>query len=1131
MELSQLTKHGLQKLGDFAKRIMTSENSDTLYLRFAALRTQYHIAMRPFLRLCVQLIVRLADGPARNVLLLGLRLWLGAFLLRKGVTALFLLYKLVRRQMTAVLSIGSGSSKSVARRDAWRLTVPVREVGLAPLHTVQFLCYATEQVGGCLIAGSLLLNAVTTRETGVVYYAQRTVMSILTLRPIRLPLANPIEFLIVYPLIYAWMRYRSVSSVSKAKVTVTQTVNNFYGGRTETKVKHFDPLLLAHLGLHATGLPWLAQMFIVYRNSFFENGPAATFCAFKDNLTGWFKSSRFLVWLGLSFLDLVTRPLYVCAVLLAGTHRPSIGVRVAVPPGFSAPPVPPRYTPVPAAVAEHPAHTLPVTESVEAIERPPADRPGIGFSEPAKVSNALVEIFCFPHGVGLELFKQGESLLIGGESLPVISVVTDPRLRVIIPMKPVTNNTFAWDMLSVMGDHPVAIRLRELTKVAPNPFRAAVEVQKFVSLGLDINFDDVGRFHPTLTLRDFFMAGLRQAYDVLSTERIVVPDLTLDAEIDKYLSSETKKHHPGWTTRAFGGQTKGEAWPYSLGRAVKLWPFVLNGEDHVLRAHVWLSLPVVKKQAERKPDDALYRCRGAVIPEQELQILWTHLLRPLVEFLETKHRSWAPKFELFHRGLERVWRKFYQLRDVTFSEEDMSDHGASLPWEVAEVIADFYGSLVFVNGGHSRAAFRVLFREMIFACLAVPGEDGSVKIVKTSRGMKDGVWGTSFIGGTYKIVGELYKLWVAWNNNRAIRDAFPDLFGTIAICVEEVHGDNAVAAYPIPAAPFMAGTYPDVAKVVSRIGLVVKPSESVVSSSVAEITCMSWRMANIGTLARPHIVGWKDTASVLKSFFLPERIADFDHISDATRDYLGQILVCMYILGYWNGEVRVFCEHAWQLLWRGEPDEREVRITAAKDFLYKTGLDPSEIVVSTLSALPYPPQKILSLWLGVGAPERLIYVTAPGAPTTVDGARMMLPVAQMRESYGLPFRVSHVDMPALADPAAGVWGDLAPLKRELPGGDSSPYFLTRVACSVLGFSPVVDTRHWLLRVLFSRPPTFREWSINLGVEVFYAALTAQICACGRLALWKAFARAPALTLALMHHCPSMLRALVTSYEL
>lgn len=1051
MELSQLKQQGLSLVAKAMVRISdVFSNTDPAYRRLATVLTQYHTAMRPVVHLAVRLIVRLLDGPAAPALKFGLRLWLGALLLRKGITFLFLLYKLIRRTMTTMLSIGTGSSRSVARRDAWRMTVPVREAGLMPLHAVTFAAFATEQVGAVVVGSSLLTNALFTHDEATpIRLVQRLVISCLTLRPIRIALAHPFEFFVVYPLIYGILKYRSVSTMSRAKVTVTQIVNNYYGGKTEAKSKTFDPLLVAHLALETTGLPWAAQVFLVYRNSILENGWDATWDVAKDHFKSWRHTESWRRTLLRTLFLMATMPLAFAASILAGTRRPAYApvVRFApvTPASTSSPPAqalpPTDLTNAPAAPAEiepiAPAPTLPVVE---------LPRPGLGFEPPPQPRNALVEIYSLPHSIGLELFARGEAALMGGEALPVIAVESDPRLRVTIPTKPVTNNTFAFDILSAIGDHPVATRLRELTKVPANPFRNGVEIQKFVSKHLDVDFDEVGRYCPQMTAGQFILAGLNIAYNLVSTDWIEVGDLKPDADMFTYLNSETRKHHPGWTTRAFGGQTKGDAWPYSIERASRLWNALQAGDASGLRRHVWLFLGVVKKQAERKEFDEEYRSRGAVIPEQELQLIWTHLMKPLGALFESKVASWSGKFELFHGGLERVWRRFEGLRAVHYVNEDIRDHGASLEIPVAELIAQFYGEHVRLKGGRTTRLFRALFEEMILANVGLPLPDGSVQIMKTSRGMKDGVYGTSTIGATFKIIGELWKLWVAWNNNSGAQKVWTDPLQLVTMLVEEVHGDNSLAAYPVQLAAFLSGANPEVARVVARIGLTVKTEETLSSALLSDMSCMSWRMANIGPLTRPAIVGWKPTADSLKAFFLPERIADFDHIGDTTREYLGQILVCMYILGFWNGETRAFCEHTWLLLWSGVHDEQIVELRAVRDFAVKTGLDPEKLdTVSSRSPRPYDPERVVRLWLGREAP-RFVNVTAPGAPTLADGARLMLPVARMLESNGIRFSTTTLDL-AVVDydyegTGAGVFSRPVPPRGGLPGGSRLVHRLT-----------------------------------------------------------------------------------------
>jgi len=1063
MNLSLYKNFGLEKRFWEVLSAFDAVMADPQFAHLKLVLMRYHNAMRPIIAKAVQLTIQMLDGPAAPSLRLGLRLWLGAFLLRTSVTTLFLLYKLVRRTMTAMLSIGTGSSRAVSRRDAWRLTVPVRETGLMPLHAIQFVSYATEQVGAVLIAVSLLANAILARENGGVRLLQRIVVSLLTLKPIRLALSNPVEFFVVFPLVYGWLKYRSVSSMAKAKVVVTQTVNNYYGGRVEKKTRDFDPMLIAHLAIDTTGLPWLAQLFLVYRNSVIENGLWPTLDTLRAQVRGWWRTEPWWRQLLRALFISSTAPLAFCAALLAGTTRPPLAPVIRFTSGGML------------ATESAPRPTLPVVEVHEETEKiEPLARPGLGFEAPPRPRNALVEIYRLPHDIGLELFAKGEANLLGGEALPVVCVVTDPRLRVVIPTKPVTNNTFAWEMLTMMGDHPVAARLRQLTKVPANPFRNGVEIQKFVTSHIDVEFDQAGRF-TSMTAREFILSGLMIAYDLRSTDFRIVDDLRPTANIDQYLNRETKKHHPGWTTRAFGGQTKEAAWPYSVERAARLWNSLNQGDASALRTHVWLFLGVVKKQAERKEYDEEYRSRGAVIPEQELQLVWTHLLRPLQELFESKLQTWSGKFELFHRGLEKVWRKFEALRGVSYVNEDMRDHGASLETPVARLIAQFYGRCIRNSGDHTVHVFTALFDEMISGCVGLPNPDGSVQVVKTSRGMKDGVFGTSTIGATYKIIGELWKIWRLWNANPDARKVWANPLQLVACMIEEVHGDNSLAAYPLQIAVHMSGSTRDTAKLVAEIGLCVKTEETLSDVHLANMTCMSWRMANIGSISHPHIVGWKGTADLLKSFFLPERIADFDHIGDATRDYLGQILTCLYILGYWNGEVRMFCVHAWQLLWADVADDRELVMTSVRDFIHKTGMAAGDLdAVSVRSPHPYDPVKVVKLWLGDRAPPGLLHHTAPDAPTLAQGSTMMLGVARMRESQGLSWALTTSDQSVVAydfeDPAAGVFGTTT-------HGTVNPVGVPGGARPVLGwFALVVGPTAFLSTWLFDWRDEIRKLS-------------------------------------------------------
>jgi hypothetical protein len=1062
--------------------LLMSFGSDCAPQWLPAVLAPYHAVMRTAMDDLVAVLNRLLGGKAAPYILSGLRLWLGAYILRKTITVVFLLFKILRRRTTMMLSLGTGSSHSSSRRDAWRATMPVTDSALAPLHTVQFVLYGGELAGQLCVASGLLWNTFFGDVLpGPLSAAQLIAQSVLTLRPLRIVLMYPVEFFFVYPLIYAIIKMRSLSAISKAKVTVTQNVNNYYGGQPIKKKEVYDAMLVAHLALEASGLPWCAKWFIVIRNSLLENGWSVTYSALRGDFFVWWRGEAFWrVALRACFI-VATQPLYVAATLLAGTRRPGFVPAVA------------DYHPVPfvPAAQESEQRNFAIPSLVPVAQ---AARQGLGYEGPPVIKNALVEVFTFPHGVGLELFTKGTSRLIGGDDLPEIAVLTDPRLMVKIPMRPVTNNTFALDMFALIKDHPAIQKLRELTKVPANAFRNGVELQKFISRRLDLDFDRVNR--QGMTFREFAMVGLRMAYGLNSRSRVNVDHLKPDADPDDYLTPTTKKHHPGLTTRAFGGQDKITAWPYSIRRASNLWAHLMGGQSRCLSTHIWLLLGVVKKQATRKEFDEQYRCRGAVIPEQELQIVWTHLMKPVMKLLEEDSRSWGPKFELFHGALTRLWLKFEGLKDVSFGNSDKVDHGASMEREVAALIADFLGSLTYIDGVPSRQLYNMLFDEMIHAVVGLAGADGLVHLFKTGRGMKDGLFATSTIGGIYTIVGELWKIWNAWNGNPAAQKAWPDIFQVVATLVAEVHGDNSLVAYPRAVTPWMSDTNAAVAKTLSLIGLTVKIEESLLCDELTDAWCMSWHLAPLSTGSRPVIVAWKPTADILKSFMLPERLADFDHMSDSTRAYLGQILVSLYILGYWNGEARLFLDAAWFLLWQGQ-EEHIIRLVAVKDFLYKTGLDPSQIEpVSSQSEHPYPPEKVVRLWLKVTDCDKFIMRTAPGAPTLADGVRMVAPLRAMRESDSVAFGSSTVMMPyedydEEGLEGAGAFGRARPPGADLVGGLGGPALAAGAPWIVR-----IYVRYWIW-CMTQIDPFMRRWHVRQQIVLWWFLYTQRT----RVAAW------------------------------
>lgn len=531
MELSQLIVQGqgfirnlLLWANDVVSRISSTADSTLPEMRVLTLR--FVDATRPITQTCIRTMIRAIDGPYRDFASLGLRMWVGAFMLRHGLTTVFLTMRLIRKNVTTVLSIGSGSTRSVSRREAWRLTVPIREVGFMPLYFSQFVLYNIELVGQMMTSVALLVNCATDVEGSFLFrLTTRLWWSILTVGPIRMALSYPIEVFVLLPLTYGIMRYRAVSSLSKSKVTVINTINNYAGGVKERAPAAWDPMHVCHLALEVTGLPWCASVFLVYRNSVLENGLWATWDCLKNDARSWRRGEK--LWhsvLRTAFLVL-TGPLAFSAALLAGTFRPALAPVI-------------RFSQ--AASQEVVSTGLPQLPVVplDAIIAAGA-RAGLGAEPPSPPKNAMVRIYRLPHDIGLELFAAKATVLIGGEKLPEIAVVTDPRLLVRMPLKPVTNNTFAFDLLYSLGDTALRRSLENLTKVPANPFRNHVEVQKFVTADIDLDWDrvQVGG----LTERQFILQGLRLAYALPSGGRVALRRIDPNADIYDYLTPETAK--------------------------------------------------------------------------------------------------------------------------------------------------------------------------------------------------------------------------------------------------------------------------------------------------------------------------------------------------------------------------------------------------------------------------------------------------------------------------------------------------------------------------------------------------------------------------------------------------------------
>lgn len=936
------------------------------------------------------------SSPASQTALWGLRIFLGARGLRAVIGLLYVLLKLIRRRTTMVVSLGTGNPRSVSRKDAWRVTLPARDASLTALKLVDLTCYSLELVGLGGLCSGLVSSIVDPGQASVLqWFVASSARSLIRLRILRMAFEYPFELFVILPLVYAWFRFRTISSLSKAKVTVTQTVNNYYGGSKEKKVTNLDLAVVASLAMDATGLPWFAQHFLTFRRVVTEHGLRFGVTAYLRYFRAWSRSESWWVLFSRALFLSLTYPLALAATLISGVRRPVLSPDLSIAQQNQA-------------EESAPVDRLRGARQHLSVAEQPA-RPGLGFEPPKfRPSNGLVTVYSFPHDVPLEVFGRGDAMLIGGDALPEIGVVRDPKLLVRIPGKPVVNNTFALGLLDRMEYTGLRERIHRLTKVPPNPYRNAVEIQKFVTAHLDWDPHILTRAS-NMTEAEFILDALDLVLDVSRAEKVRIPDITAESPMEFFLNAETRKHHPGWTTRAYGGQTKGDAWAYSLPRAVELWRRLRAGDASALRQHVWLFLGVVKKQATRKPDEEL-RDRGAVIPEQEVQLCWRNATRPLQVHTESKARSWMPKFELFHGQLRKHWLKFSQLKDVVFSNEDMTDHGASIEQKVADLLVAWVERHTLDdNGGDLGPVYRLLWREMIQATVGLPDPEGGVHLFRTSRGMKDGVDGTSWWGGLAKIVGELHKVFHYWTHDQRLRETFQSPFAVVSSLTNDCHGDNALAAYP-KSLHYFSGAVPETARLLKAIGQTIKSEESLLSERLEDAYLMSWRMSNIGSLASPKIVGWKDSDALLKGFFFPERLLDYDQLAPTTRVYLGEILVALYILGYWNLETRRWLECAWRILWIDQEEPSLVVLTHIKDFVHKTGLEDMGALepVSSESPFPYPPERVADLWLGPGG-FRYVDAYAREGPAPARAAAFTKGLDTLAESDLVPVVPDYTD--------------------------------------------------------------------------------------------------------------------------
>jgi len=925
----------------------------------------------------------LSRSADSKLFLWGLYVFIGAYMTRKSIRILFFLWKLFSKRSIMVISRATGNRVSEGRRAAWRMTLPVDEVRGSSLAVLDTCMYAAETVGTGAMGLSLTSMILTppemvgTYSSPIVNIVKRLTGSLIQLRPIKMMLQYPEVCFMELPLVYAYYRWKSISS-SKGKVTVTTTVNNYLGGGITKKSVTVDIAELAVGVKNATGLPFLARKFIEFYDGSQNIGMYNMTKVFIAEFIRWISSKKEEDYIQLLILAFLW-PLRIAASTVTSFRLvPSV-----------------------------PEIRLSEKQTVQ-VERDLRDRPDILDSEKKTLvnkiltraiepkvdfSNRMISGILLPEELSLEVLR-GTSILRGGDQLKELYAVNDDRFRIKLPLKPVVNNVFAFDLLKYITSD-WARRIEKLMKVPPTPYAAAVELTKFACMK-PIDWD-YNQYSPYVGIseREFILLGLARVLKLTSADKAFVRR-DYDLNPDDYLTSDTKKRHPGWKCRSLFGQTKIDCWKSANAVFAQIMSELYSGRSKHLDGHVWLFLPVVKKNASRKPEPEA-RCRGAVIPELYVQQCWMFMMKPFINLIKSKgDGSWLYSFELFHDKLKHIYLKF-EKPGYVYSNEDKVDHGASLQLPVGDLIAEFLSRYVHFQDApeFSRIVFDSLMQEMILGKVGLADPEGIVHVFQTTRGMKDGVYGTDKIGGLYTCIGELHKLWRFYHTDIELRTTFPDILDLISVNIGQVSGDNSLFAYPSKL-HYLSGVNENTARILSEVGLTVKTEESLCVSELKQALVMSWHLDNI-SVGMPLIVGWKPTEEMLKGFFYPEKLLDYDFMSKTTKDYLGEIIIALYIMGFWNIEARRFLEFAWQILWKDE-ENHQISLRHISDLEFKTGLSQLSVdPVFTGEMHPYPPEKIVSLWFSKDIPG-LITRYATNGPSPQQAASTVNGLMQIRES-------------------------------------------------------------------------------------------------------------------------------------
>lgn len=559
-----------------------------------------------------------------------------------------------------------------------------------------------------------------------------------------------------------------------------------------------------------------------------------------------------------------------------------------------------------------------------------------------------------------------------------VQPVRDPRYIIKVPYKILQNNYFFSDWIMASSNSGKLGRdigaamffvQETMTKAAPTPFRALLELQKFsteLHVPYEINYGYGGEGDWLLHFADTVLKTHSKIFELRSPQTLSLTDF----------SRSSHGAHPGWMNRCKERFVNFET-SFSINRtwAHEVFTALKEGKNpERLKVHTFLALPVVKKSGSRKPDLET-RCRLAMIPESWHRVLYRAAffnLRQHIERLDPG-KDWTSKFSLFYNvdkdrpsSLELIAKRFNRTvghdSRYKYISWDTSDHGASIGPHVFDLLEKWLSLRTrFEDGSPTDHFWKQIWNEQCHSNLAVPQKDNEgecMLILKKHWGLNDGTMDTGLIGSLASIFAIGHVLYKHFKNKANIPDIISNL-------TAEIHGDNISFAATGEIASILSFEYNADLEALKEFGFTSKKEEFSIQKEIEDIEIMSWYPHKIHNSST--YVGVKSVTHALKSLYYCEQIIS-DPPTPANVRYMADITVCLYIMHFWNPTTRQVLDIWWKHL-QQYADAENVIMThnhSMRDYLdFRGFVMPHDSFSSVLSAdNPYPPEEIRKLWLG-----------------------------------------------------------------------------------------------------------------------------------------------------------------------